>query len=59
MNSDGYAYIGVYRWLPYWALELARIYLNHGRLYFEFQLRQGVVVEIYWPDEEVQENWYL
>lgn len=38
MNSDGHAYIGIHRWLPCWALELARIYLDQGRLYFEFQL---------------------
>lgn len=57
VNSDGFAYVDVYRWLPYWALELARIYWSRGELYFGFQLNAWTFVKIFWPSENV-ENWY-
>lgn len=59
VNSDGFAYIGVARVLPYWALELARMYRDRGELEFTFHLNAWTIVHVIWPDEEVCENWYL
>lgn len=58
MDVYGEIVMDVWKWLPYWALELARLYRNRGELDFIFQLNAWTFVKIYWPDEETQENWY-
>lgn len=58
IDEDGFEWTYVYKWLPYWALQLARIYQSRGEPYFGFQLDSSTFVEIFWPDEE-DENWYL
>lgn len=59
MDEDGFAVTYVCKWLPYWALELAKLYRERGELYFSFRLEPGVLVEIFWPDEKTCENFYL
>lgn len=58
MDEGGEVVEDICKWLPYWALELARIYRDRGDLYFAFNVDAVTSVAIFWPDEEV-ENWYL
>lgn len=58
VDEDGFAIHNIYEYVPHWALELAKIHRDlHA--YFCFQPNFETLVEIFWPDEEEFENWYL
>lgn len=58
MDEDGFEWTYVCRWLPSWALELAKIHRSKGDDCFAYNLDAATFVEIFWPSEE-EENWYL
>lgn len=58
MDEGGFEVAYVCKWLPNWAMELALLYRDRGECYFAFPFDACIIVEIFWPDEDV-ENWYL
>lgn len=58
IDEDGFEVTCVYKWLPYWAIQLADLYRSRGDSFFTFQLNSTTIVDIFWPNEE-DENWYL
>lgn len=45
--------------IPLWAMRLAKMNFGPGKdNYFCYTPNSWTVIEIFWPDEEVAENWY-
>lgn len=58
IDEDGFEIPNIYEYIPQWALDLA--YLTRGREnYFCFTPNSWTIIEIFWPDEEREENWYV
>lgn len=58
MDEDGFE-VDICRVVPPWALTLALEHFGPGKEnYFAFTPDAKTLVELYFPDEEVAENWY-
>lgn len=51
--------IDILDYLPPWALYLAKLHRGPDKdNYFAFTPNAWTLIEIFWPDEEREENWY-
>lgn len=59
MTEDGLEIYDIYQIVPVWAMNLARLHFGRGKEnYFCFTPNSWTIVEMFWPDEEEEENWY-
>lgn len=57
--DEGGCEIDISDYLPPWALYLAKLHRGLGtENYFAFTPNSWTLIEIFWPDEEREENWY-
>lgn len=59
MTEDGFEIYDISQIVPLWAMNLARLHFGVGKdNYFCFTPNSWTLIEMYWPDEEREENWY-
>lgn len=58
IDEDGFEIENIHEYVPQWALNLAMLTRGHEN-YFCFTPNSWTLIEIFWPDEEEAENWYV
>lgn len=58
LDEDGFEIHNIHEYVPQWALDLAYLQKNTPEKYFCFTPNSWTLVEIFWPDEDENENWY-
>lgn len=59
VDEGGFEIYNIHECVPAWAMTLAMLNRGPGTdNYFCFTPNSWTMIEIFWPDEEREENWY-